>query len=346
MEVGYKKLYENALEAARQGKSIEEIFPELAESDDRQIRERLVQYLENRGRVGTDQEFIDCHVFLTWLEKQNRDGKKWIYEEEYQKDLDRLYEDGKDEVLNNPEKFGLQKKSKWSEEDEKIYNRIYDLIQAAAFTNLETDEVGNELGEYAKMTKWLKSFKPQPKQEQNDESEKTLRQLVSRLESMPKEQLEEKWKALEEEWGNVGPTVEEFLYGKSMKWSEESKQRIEGIIATLTGCVTRLSNIGNLDIEDIIAELQDDIFWFKSLKPQPKQGWSEEDKKISQAIYESIDFNILESLGVSEDDAVAWLNFPKPQPRQERDGEDEEMLNAINKNEEKYQRIKKELKGE
>lgn len=44
--------------------------------------------------------------------EQNHDGKKWIFEDEYQKDLDRLYNEGKDEVLNNPAKYGLQKEQK------------------------------------------------------------------------------------------------------------------------------------------------------------------------------------------------------------------------------------------
>jgi hypothetical protein len=44
---------------------------------------------------------------------------------------------------------------------------------------------------------------------------------------------------------------------------------------------------------------------------QPKQEWSVEDEKISNAIYESIDFLCLESFGVSEDEVVAWLKSPK-----------------------------------
>jgi len=56
--------------------------------------------------------------------------------------------------------------------------------------------------------------------------------------------------------------------------------------------------------------------WLKLLKdrvqPQPKQEWNEEDAKISNAIYESIDFLCLKSFGFSEDEVCDWLKSIKP----------------------------------
>lgn len=52
-----------------------------------------------------------------------------------------------------------QKPVAWSEDDEKIYNRIYDIIHNAAFSNCDVDEDGKECGEYAKITEWFKSLK-------------------------------------------------------------------------------------------------------------------------------------------------------------------------------------------
>jgi hypothetical protein len=101
------------------------------------------------------------------------------------------------------------------------------------------------------------------------------------------------------------------------KPARSDEQRIEGIIATLMGCVTRLSSYGNLVTGDIIASLKDDIEWLKSLKnkvqPQPKQEvtWNEEDERISKAIYESIDYPCLESFGVSEDEVCDWFKSLK-----------------------------------
>lgn len=72
----YEKKYKNALEWARQvingetgfiRKEVEEIFPELVESEEERIRKELIEFVKSRG--GFKQEYID------WLEKQ---GKKEV----------------------------------------------------------------------------------------------------------------------------------------------------------------------------------------------------------------------------------------------------------------------------
>ena len=60
-------------------------------------------------------EGVQVSDALAYLEKQkeeNHDGKKWIYEDDYHKDMERCFNDGKDEVLENPEKYGLQQEQK------------------------------------------------------------------------------------------------------------------------------------------------------------------------------------------------------------------------------------------
>jgi len=65
------------------------------------------------------------------------------------------------------------------------------------------------------------------------------------------------------------------------------------------------------------APARESIKWLQSLKdrvqPQPKQEWSEEDEKISNALYESIDFLSLKSFGFSEDEVCDWLKSLKAQ---------------------------------
>ena len=61
-------------------------------------------------------------------------------------------------ILSNSSNIG---KYVWGEEDEKMYNRIIDLIHAAAYANCEVDEDGKERGEYAKMIGCLKFLKDQ-----------------------------------------------------------------------------------------------------------------------------------------------------------------------------------------
>ena len=98
----YKKKYENALEWARQvlngecgfiRKEVEEVFPELKESEGERIRKDILAFIRREG------QYIDkykWHKWIAWLEKQG------------------------------------EQKPTWSEEDKKKLNRIYRLIGEAA----------------------------------------------------------------------------------------------------------------------------------------------------------------------------------------------------------------------
>ena len=53
-------------------------------------------------------------------------------------------------------------------------------------------------------------------------------ELKHHLATTPKEQLEKEWKELEP-WGNIGPTVQEFLYGSQLE-AEAARAELEKII--------------------------------------------------------------------------------------------------------------------
>lgn len=64
----YKKAYEAALERARQGLPINEVFPELKESEDERIRKNCIHFLELQKIHHADtSEIDDC---IAYLEKQ------------------------------------------------------------------------------------------------------------------------------------------------------------------------------------------------------------------------------------------------------------------------------------
>ena len=105
----------------------------------------------------------------------NKDGKKvvsyheWITPEQALKAVEierenivekfcEYQQDKNSTILFNSSNIG---KNVWSEEDEKMYNRIFDLIHAAAYANYEVDEDGKECGEYAKIIGWFKFLKDQ-----------------------------------------------------------------------------------------------------------------------------------------------------------------------------------------
>ena len=121
---------------------IEPIFPEFKESEDEKIRQSLISYLHGLGEF----EYPDKETYnnwLTWLEKQ---GEQTLA---------------------------------WSEEDEEIYSRICYLIHSAAFENYDVDEVGKELGKYAKITDWLKTIKTRCTWKPSDEQIDALEQFIS-----------------------------------------------------------------------------------------------------------------------------------------------------------------------
>lgn len=109
--------------------------------------------------------------------------------------------------------YNIVQKPTWSEEDEKLFNRICYIIHSAAFENSETNDVGNELGEYAKMMCLLKSLKDrvQPKQEWSKEDEELMRWSINNL-----TELKDRFG---EEYGKVGDCI---------IWLKSLKERIGG----------------------------------------------------------------------------------------------------------------------
>ena len=65
----YKKAYKEALERAKQGKPIDEVFPELAGSEDERIRENLIDFLKSPF---VNENITDEKVtpWIAWLEKK------------------------------------------------------------------------------------------------------------------------------------------------------------------------------------------------------------------------------------------------------------------------------------
>ena len=159
---------------------IGENCPELKESEDEKISREITEFLVdfNNGEYERPNEnTIDS--WLSWLEKQGEQKPAGNVEPKFKKG-DRVIgiisgmqyyitevcndyyytESGCIIMFCAQDNFNLyEQNSAWSEEGEKLYNRICGLIHAAAFENCETDDIGKELGEYAKMMRLLKSLK-------------------------------------------------------------------------------------------------------------------------------------------------------------------------------------------
>ena len=132
--MNYEKAYKEALNKAKSKiendkghvlyeDDIVEIFPELAESEDEKIRKAIKSILAFSPAALFDKVSVSREDAITWFEKQNHDGKKWIYEDVYIKEKEEIYQDGVDDVLENPQKYGLEKQGElqyWKPSEEQL----------------------------------------------------------------------------------------------------------------------------------------------------------------------------------------------------------------------------------
>jgi len=146
-EIDYKVLYEETISKLKIAKKnvgcctfssiIDKVIPELAESEDEKIRKELIEFF-NQFENG-ELRGVDITPWIAWLEKQGHDGKKWIYEDVYLKEKEKLFQDGIDEVLENPQKYGLEKQN--SSEYEKGPEIKDDVLSRFAFYQYDNDTI-------------------------------------------------------------------------------------------------------------------------------------------------------------------------------------------------------------
>ena len=126
---------------------IEEIFPELKESDDERIRKALITYFQRFPYPygGIESAGTNAKEAIAWLEKQGDkpQGKSAL-------------EAANEEKVDNSNK--VETNPAWSEEDEKNLKRVIWYVENPAL-NVVKDTM---------LSEWLKSIKervqPQPKQ--------------------------------------------------------------------------------------------------------------------------------------------------------------------------------------
>ena len=205
----YEQKYNEILEWARKNKArlngvpIEEVLPELAESEDERIRRWLCDYFSSIDKAWIHKD-ITCIDILRWLEKQ-KEQKPAEWSEEDSDNLERVdnylwmldnyigddcaIPQGKsDKIRGNiqkvlslwlkslPERFALQPKKEWSEEDEKILDSLIRLY-AKEYSGYEWPWSNGNFT-YGDVVKFLKSLKPQSHWKPSEEQMKLLQYLA------------------------------------------------------------------------------------------------------------------------------------------------------------------------
>lgn len=181
--------YDEALERARAGMPIDEVFPELKESEDEKIRKELLEEIEFiiPHDDETDSEGLilpSYHAridrYKSYLERQKEQQPAgWSMEDkdyydaiigklEVTQDDAMLTDNQMDFLKSLPERFNLQPKQEWSEEDEKNLELVTDCIY---------EFYPDPVMKY-KLKDWLKSLRPHPHWKPSEKQVRALEQWL------------------------------------------------------------------------------------------------------------------------------------------------------------------------
>ena len=151
---------------------LEALAPELKESEDERIRKAMLQHFKNK----TKEKWCNIPVkdIISWFEKQDHDGKKWITPAELNRLETLRYEAGFDDgVRSEMKKQKEQKPAEWSEEDEKHRQWI---LECLADGKRKVPEFAEQ---YQAAFDWFKSLRPswKPSEEQIEALERCVEYL-------------------------------------------------------------------------------------------------------------------------------------------------------------------------
>lgn len=160
----YKKAYEEAIERAKAGKPLDEVFPELKlkESEDERIRKELLEVIRHCYEDGgyalcTD----DYKKYSAYLEKHK---EPFI-----------IHDTGCSKMGTKMPEYCLDvKPAEWSEEDEEMLDAMIDMVSNSLYEPLCPREG---------MLAWLKSLRPQPHWKPSKEQMRCLKYAIDSYES-------------------------------------------------------------------------------------------------------------------------------------------------------------------
>ena len=280
----------------------ENIFPELAESEDERIRKQLIEYLESDRDSQRCQDLSFYEDALAYLEKQKDSDKAMYAIEKIDKYIDSHTANAHDMDDSNPYK--------------KYYCGLDDAL--GKISGILQDVYSDKEQKEQKLTEWTlpKDFEEAVYKVANfispfdsqEELRKVSHRFAEQLLSLAKKELD-----------------------KPAEWSEEDEKNFEAVRKAIFCC--------NFGVDGVDGKEIGLIEWLKSLRPQPKEEWTEEDeKKLASAISHIEDSQCFDHFhNISKEDIIQWLlsRFkslsPKPhwKPSEEPDEEPFEDLKKL-----------------
>lgn len=226
----------------------------LNEDEDERIRKALKEYFINSFQNNGVAAICGVHIkdILAWLERQcekgiNGNDREIPFSEQ---------------ILANSAKTC---KDAWSEEDERIYNLLYEEYKNLAYYSHSRNQARDIPGE---VLGWLKSLKErvQPKQEWSEEDENIRNEVIKYFKSLLECLSTEKRHAENRKWINWLESL------RPQNWTKEDKERY-------ISCLQRLSTGNPEQPETINSE------WFKEhVYPQPTWKPSDEQMKLLREV--------------------------------------------------------------
>ena len=166
------------------------------ESDDERIRKDLIKYLESDRDCQPCQDVSFYDSSIAWLEKQKKQKSVECikFDNEFENQISRLIAsvlNGEYEYNEGFVKYVAQsllnyaknelKPAEWSEDDENNIGKLHRLLVIC-----QSEKKFIPTSEYEKLDKWLKSLRPQPKQEWGEEDEHRRNDAIYFLETAKK----------------------------------------------------------------------------------------------------------------------------------------------------------------
>lgn len=222
-------------------------------------------------------------------------GAKYYFDEWFQQQLTPKYFDAFLAGIEFNKKE--QKSIEWSEEDEEIIEDAIKIINC--YGNIITEQ--NESNRVYLIADKLKSLKPQQRQEWSDEDESMFTRCLGVLGKCYMGELPTK---VEEELVWLKSIKNKVVPQEKVGWSKEDENELGRVIYMMEQL-------------DLTVPWSDCYNWLKSLKPQSKHEWTEEDTDRLNSIIGTIGYCKSEWTDNTSQDIfdsdIKWLESLKPQ---------------------------------
>ena len=148
--------------------------------------------------------------------------------------------------------------------------------------------------------------------------EETYPELKEREDERIRKELKEAFESydIESEWNGIPirsifAWLEKQKEQKPAEWSEEDRKMLDAIIKRYSFPIE--TDFSVFVGEDNLKDMREELGWLKSLRPQLKYEWSEEDEEMLDAMVDIVANSLYEPL-CPRDKMLCWLKSLRPQP--------------------------------